>query len=61
MTTQIKERLDKVRIEIELIDEIVTNDLMKHNHASEEFKKGQRISNALLNVERAMSTLNFEL
>lgn len=46
---------------IEQVDEVVTNKLVKCQHASEDFKTNQRISNALLNVMRAMDTLKYEL
>ena len=46
---------------IEQIDEVVTNNLVKCQYASEDFKTNQRISNALLNVMRAMDTLKYEL
>lgn len=46
---------------IENVDEVVTNNLCKCEHASEDFKTNQRISNALLNVIRAMDALKYEL
>ena len=46
---------------IEQVDEVVTNNLVKCQRASEDYKTNQRISNALLNVMRAMDTLKYEL
>lgn len=46
---------------IEKVDEVVVNNLVKCQHASEDFKTNQRISNALLNVMRAMDALKYEL
>lgn len=46
---------------IEQVDEVVTNNLVKCQHATEDYKTNQRISNALLNVMRAMDTLKYEL
>lgn len=57
----IEEELKKASNIIENIDEIVTNNLTKNNYASEEYKNNQRISNALLNVIRAIDTLKYEL
>lgn len=46
---------------IENVDEVVTNNINTCEYASEDFKTNQRISNALLNVIRAMDTLKYEV
>lgn len=46
---------------INLMDETVNFHLSKQEHASEKFKKAQRISNALLRVKQAIETLKTEL
>lgn len=46
---------------IERVDGVVINNLAKCQHASEDFKKNQRILNALLNVMRTMDVLQCEL
>ena len=46
---------------IEQVDEVITNNLMKCQHSSEDFKTNQRISNALLNVMQAINKLKNEL
>ena len=57
----LKDEVEKVYDIIQNVDEVVTNNLCKCEHASEEFKTNQRISNALLNVIRAIDTLRYEL
>lgn len=46
---------------IESADELVSNNMVKSQHGSEDFKEYQRISNALLNVIRAIDALKYEL
>ena len=46
---------------IEQVDEVVTNNLVECQHASEDYKTNQRISNALLKVMRAIDSLKYEL
>ena len=57
----LKSQVKKAANIIESVDEIVTNNLVKCEHASKDFKDNQRISNALLNVIRAIDVLKYEL
>ena len=60
-TTNIKTELEKVSIIIESIDEVINDRLNKDEHASEDFKQNQRISNALLRVLQAVELLKHEI
>jgi hypothetical protein len=58
---EIKEQVQKAGNIIESVDEVITNELVNSQHASHEFKENQRISNAVLNVIRAIDNLKHEL
>ncbi|MDA3780345.1 MAG: hypothetical protein PF487_09050 [Bacteroidales bacterium] len=58
---ELKEQVQKASNIIESVDEVVTNELVKSQHASDKFKENQRISNYLLRVIRAIDDLKFEL
>ena len=60
-TEKIKVEVKKASNIIENIDEVITNNMNKFPYGSEDFKQNQRISNALLNVIRAIDVLKYEL
>jgi hypothetical protein len=58
---QIDVEIKKVDNIIKSIDGEITNNLVKCQHGSDDFMYNQRISNALLNVIRAIDVLKYEL
>ena len=58
---ELKKQVNKASNIIESIDESVTNHIVTCKYASDDFKKTQRVSNAILNVTRALDVLKYEL
>ena len=61
MTNKLLEEIKRAENIIGQVDEVITNNLVNSQYASEDFKTNQRVSNALLNVIRAIDTLKHEL
>ena len=58
---KLRERVQIAANIIEGVDEKITNHFAKSQYGSEDYKQTQRISNALLNVIRAIDNLKYEL